>query len=52
VKNVLAVWRAVSGVPCKRAVLMSSLGVTRRKSFPFAVLNAAGVLDAKATEKL
>lgn len=29
-------------------VLVSSLGVTRRDTFPFKVLNAAGVLDAKA----
>jgi len=27
---------------------MSSIGVRRRDSFPFVVLNAAGVLDAKA----
>ena len=33
---------------CRRVVLMSSLGVTRREGFPFKVLNAAGVLDAKA----
>jgi hypothetical protein len=26
---------------------MSSIGVKRRKSFPFFILNAAGVLDAK-----
>ena len=43
----LSTWREVAGVPCKRAVLMSSIGVERRKSFPFVILNAAGVLDAK-----
>lgn len=32
----------------KQLVLMSSLGVRRRDGFPFRVLNAAGVLDAKA----
>lgn len=32
----------------KRLILMSSIGVTRRTGFPFVVLNAAGVLDAKA----
>jgi len=32
----------------RRLVLMSSLGVTRRDRFPFFILNAAGVLDAKA----
>lgn len=31
-----------------RVVLMSSVGVTKRDSFPFKILNAAGVLDAKA----
>ena len=32
----------------RRVVLMSSLGVTRRDGFPFKILNAAGVLEAKA----
>lgn len=31
-----------------QVVLVSSLGVTRRDTFPFKILNAAGVLDAKA----
>jgi nucleoside-diphosphate-sugar epimerase len=47
VRNVLAAWRAGSG-PKKRVVLMSSIGVARREQFPFRILNAAGVLDAKA----
>ena len=34
---------------CARFVLMSSIGVTRRAGFPFSVLNACGVLDAKAS---
>jgi hypothetical protein len=47
VKNVLEAWRASPGRK-KRVILMSSIGVTKRKQFPFFVLNAAGVLDAKA----
>mmetsp|Transcript_67943 Transcript_67943/g.189784 ORF Transcript_67943/g.189784 Transcript_67943/m.189784 type:complete len:370 (+) Transcript_67943:67-1176(+) len=39
---------ASSGQPFKRFLLMSSIGVERRTAFPFVVLNAAGVLDAKA----
>jgi len=34
--------------PQKRAVLLSSIGVRRRAQMPFPVLNACGVLDAKA----
>lgn len=32
----------------KRVVLMSSIGVTKRREMPFKILNAAGVLSAKA----
>ena len=38
---------ASAGGALKRFVLMSSIGVTRRGGFPFSVLNACGVLDAK-----
>lgn len=31
----------------KRVILITSIGVTRRKQFPFAILNLFGVLDAK-----
>ena len=31
----------------KRFCLMSSIGVTRRTSFPYIILNGGGVLDAK-----
>ena len=34
--------------PAARKVLMSSVGVQRRTEMPFPVLNACGVLDAKA----
>lgn len=51
VKNAVHAW-AISGaadaVKKRRFVLMSSVGVTRRDSFPYAVLNGGGVLDAKA----
>lgn len=51
VKNVIKAWKdAVAADPSmkpKRVVLMSSIGVTRRKDFPFVILNGAGVLDAK-----
>lgn len=36
------------GAATKHVVLVSSLGVTRRDGFPFRILNACGVLDAKA----
>lgn len=37
-----------SGGNLKRFVLLSSVGVTRADKFPFVILNAFGVLDAKA----
>jgi uncharacterized protein YbjT (DUF2867 family) len=50
VQNVLAAWKEAKGSnkKKKRVVLMSSIGVERRTKFPFVILNAAGVLDAKA----
>lgn len=36
------------GKKLRRAILVSSIGVNRRDQFPFTILNAAGVLDAKA----
>ncbi|CAM9621070.1 unnamed protein product [Pylaiella littoralis] len=39
---------AAAGGSLKRFVLLSSVGVTRANSFPFVILNAFGVLDAKA----
>jgi hypothetical protein len=44
-------WGATIGLDektCKRIVVSSSLGVTRRTGFPFVVLDAGGVLTAKA----
>jgi nucleoside-diphosphate-sugar epimerase len=32
----------------RRAIMLSSIGVERREQMPFPILNAAGVLDAKA----
>lgn len=45
---VLDAWNEVSKVRKKRAIMLSSIGVTRRESMPFPILNACGVLDAKA----
>lgn len=39
--------RAVDKRCIKRVVLLSSIGTTRRNKFPFFILNAFGVLDAK-----
>eukprot|EP00532_Pseudo-nitzschia_australis_P017190 CAMPEP_0168248852 /NCGR_PEP_ID=MMETSP0141_2-20121125/1683_1 /TAXON_ID=44445 /ORGANISM="Pseudo-nitzschia australis, Strain 10249 10 AB" /LENGTH=355 /DNA_ID=CAMNT_0008184795 /DNA_START=39 /DNA_END=1106 /DNA_ORIENTATION=+ len=45
---VLDAWKQASKVSRKRAIMLSSIGVTRRESMPFPILNACGVLDAKA----
>jgi len=47
-KLVLDAWKDASKVNRKRAIMLSSIGVTRRASMPFPILNACGVLDAKA----
>lgn len=53
VRNVVDAWVSANsgsgGAKLQHLVLMSSVGVTRRTEFPFVVLNAAGVLDAKAS---
>ena len=41
-------WQKAAKVPKKRAIMLSSIGVKRRESMPFPILNACGVLDAKA----
>lgn len=54
VLNVLEAWRASparKGGAKKRCILMSSIGVDRRGDFPFSILNACGVLDAKASSE-
>jgi len=50
VKNAIHAWAtsASDAVAKRRFVLMSSVGVQRRDSFPYAILNGGGVLDAKA----
>jgi len=40
---------AAKSVSQKRAILLSSIGVQRRTQMPFPILNACGVLDAKAS---
>jgi len=47
-KLVLDAWKQASKVPRKRAIMLSSIGVTRRETMPFPILNACGVLNAKA----
>jgi len=42
-------WNDACRVAQKRAILLSSIGVQRRTAMPFPVLNACGVLDAKAS---
>ena len=51
-KLVLNAWKKASKVPRKRAIMLSSIGVTRRESMPFPILNACGVLDAKAAGEI
>jgi nucleoside-diphosphate-sugar epimerase len=41
-------WKDACKVPRKRIIMLSSIGVQRRDQMPFPVLNACGVLDAKA----
>jgi len=45
---VLNAWQKAGKVPKKRAIMLSSIGVQRRTAMPFPILNACGVLDAKA----
>ena len=42
-------WNDACKVSQKRAILLSSIGVQRRDQMPFPILNACGVLDAKAS---
>jgi len=46
--KILEAWEAAAGASRKRLVLLSSVGVQRRAEMPYPVLNACGVLDAKA----
>jgi len=41
-------WIKLAKVPKKRVIMLSSIGVQRRDQMPFPILNACGVLDAKA----
>lgn len=41
-------WKDACKVPRKRLIMLSSIGVQRRDQMPFPILNACGVLDAKA----
>lgn len=45
---ILQAWNSVVKVPQKRVIMLSSIGVKRRDVMPFPILNACGVLDAKA----
>ena len=46
--RILRAWEAAAGAKRKHLVLLSSTGVQRRTEMPFPILNACGVLDAKA----
>mmetsp|Transcript_8594 Transcript_8594/g.19314 ORF Transcript_8594/g.19314 Transcript_8594/m.19314 type:complete len:341 (+) Transcript_8594:124-1146(+) len=45
---IYSAWNSACSVVQKRAILLSSIGVQRRDQMPFPILNACGVLDAKA----
>lgn len=45
---VVQAWNDACKVSQKRIIMLSSIGVQRRDSMPFPILNACGVLDAKA----
>jgi len=45
----LDTWANCGNVPKKRVILLSSIGVQRRTAMPFPILNACGVLTAKAS---
>ena len=45
---ILSSWNEACNVLKKRVILLSSIGVQRRTTMPFPILNACGVLDAKA----
>mmetsp|Transcript_62185 Transcript_62185/g.74828 ORF Transcript_62185/g.74828 Transcript_62185/m.74828 type:complete len:166 (+) Transcript_62185:308-805(+) len=42
-------WEQCGNAPKKRVILLSSIGVQRRTAMPFPILNACGVLTAKAS---
>lgn len=44
----LETWIKASKTKKKRVIMLSSIGVQRRDQMPFPILNACGVLDAKA----
>ena len=46
--KLIKAWEAAAGEERKRLVLLSSVGVQRRAEMPYPILNACGVLDAKA----
>jgi nucleoside-diphosphate-sugar epimerase len=45
---ILQAWAEAAGPQRKMLTMMSSIGVQRRDQMPFPILNACGVLDAKA----
>ncbi len=47
-KLIVQAWDAACKVAQKRIIMLSSIGVQRRDTMPFPILNACGVLDAKA----
>ena len=47
-KFLMNAWDSACQVAQKRIIMLSSIGVQRRETMPFPILNACGVLDAKA----
>ena len=45
---IVKAWNDASNVLQKRIIMLSSIGVQRRETMPFPILNTCGVLDAKA----
>lgn len=45
---IIQAWNEACQTTQKRVIMLSSIGVQRRDSMPFPILNACGVLDAKA----
>ena len=45
---IVKAWNDACKVAQKRIIMLSSIGVQRRDTMPFPILNACGVLDAKA----
>lgn len=52
VKNILSVAATINAKANRKIILISSIGVERKKQFPFSILNSYGVLDAKLESEM